>query len=348
MKKTIFIQVISYALLICGIAIAIICVNIYNRFKKVNIKTHDQGTTIVYIPSGSELKDILEILDSTLIIKNLNHLRWVAEFKNFPSHIHPGKYAVPNKINNNKLINILRSGSQVPIQITFNNIRTLKELSEVLSPQIEPTDSAILSAFESEELINELGLSKETFPSIFLPNTYEVYWSITPEQLVMRMYKEYEKFWTDDRKIKAARLGMTTFEVTTLSTIVDEETYYNSEKPIVAGLYLNRLKKGIPLQADPTIKFVIGDFTVKRILNRHLKIESPYNTYKVKGLPPGPITLPSIKGIDAVLNRNENNYIYMCAKDDFSGYHNFATTLKQHNENARKYRQALNRNKIFK
>ena len=210
-------------------------------------------------------------------------------------------------------------------------------------------DSLELSEFTTTPIYyKNIGYEKETLPSLFIPNTYEVYWDIKPEYLMIRLMKERRKFWNEDRLAKAKALNMTPEEVATLASIVDEETNNNAEKPIVAGLYINRLKRNIPLQADPTVKFALGDFARKRILLADLEVESPYNTYKRTGLPPGPIRIATIAGIESVLNYARHDYIYMCAKEDFSGTHNFATTLSQHNANARRYQEALNKLNIKK
>ena len=183
---------------------------------------------------------------------------------------------------------------------------------------------------------------------MFIPNTYEMYWNTSAIEFFERLHSEYDKFWNAERKAKAAALNLNPIQVSILASIVDAEALYDKEMPIIAGLYLNRLNKGILLQADPTVIFANGDFTVKRVTNSLLKVSSPYNTYKYSGLPPGPIMMPSINAIDAVLNKNDNNYIYMCAKEDFSGYHNFAVTVQEHERNAKKYRDALNKRNIFK
>ncbi len=183
---------------------------------------------------------------------------------------------------------------------------------------------------------------------MFIPNTYEVYWTTSPVNFAKRMKIEYDRFWNNGRLEKAGRLGLTPVEVSILASIVQEETIKKAEKPVVAGLYINRLKRGIPLQADPTLKFAIKDFTIKRVLNKHLETDSPYNTYLNAGLPPGPINFPEISSIEAVLNYKKHNYLYMCAKEDFSGYHNFSSTLAEHNRNARRYRNTLDSNSIWK
>ena len=192
----------------------------------------------------------------------------------------------------------------------------------------------------------QMGYAQETLPSLFIPNTYEVYWNMSADAFMKRMQKEHAAFWNDERLKKAQRIGLTPEEVSTLASIVEEETANGPEKPMVAGLYINRLNKGMLLQADPTVKFGLQEFGLKRILFKHLEVDSPYNTYKYAGLPPGPIRIPSIQGLESVLNYTQHNYIYMCAKEDFSGTHNFAVTAAQHQANARRYQQALNRRKI--
>ena len=204
----------------------------------------------------------------------------------------------------------------------------------------------LLSLLNDSAYCDSLGFTLETVMAMFIPNTYEVYWNIPAEKLMQRMKREYKSFWTDARLEKAKAINLTPVEVSVLASIVEEETAATDEYPIVAGLYLNRLHRGIPLQADPTVKFAVGDFTLQRILFEHLEIDSPYNTYKYPGLPPGPLRIPTIKGMDSVLNYMKHNYLYMCAKEDFSGRHNFAATLTEHNRNANRYRAELNRRKI--
>ena len=206
----------------------------------------------------------------------------------------------------------------------------------------------IANLLTEKSILQEYNFTKQTLPALFIPNTYQVYWNISAKDFLNRMFKEYKRFWTEERQNKAKAIGLTPIEVSILASIVEEETNNKSEKPMVAGLYINRLKKGMPLQADPTVKFAWQDFTLRRITNKHLTIDSPYNTYKITGLPPGPIRIPSPEGIDAVLNYSKHNYLYMCAKEDFSGTHNFASTLSEHNRNARKYWDALNKRKIYK
>jgi UPF0755 protein len=227
-------------------------------------------------------------------------------------------------------------------------VRTLPELAGKVTEYLE-CDSAEFAAYlTDEELPARYGFDRTTFTCMFIPNTYEFFWTETPADFTDRMQKEYERFWKGERDRKADKLGMSRTEVVTLASIVDEETLYDDENSRVAGVYLNRIDRGIPLQADPTLKFALGDFTVKRILNGDKKIDSPYNTYRYRGLPPGPISIPSISAIDGVLDHEKHNYIYMCAKSDFSGYHAFARTLEQHNRNAREYQRALDASRIYR
>ena len=240
------------------------------------------------------------------------------------------------------LFRMLRNGTQEPIRLVVPTSRTMDRLAATLSETLMIDSAEIASVLTDSTYLGAIGYTTATVPSLFIPNTYEVYWDISVDKLVERMERENARFWTAERKRKADALGLTHEQVSTLASIVDEETANNGEKPIIAGLYLNRLRIGMKLQADPTVKFAVGDFTLRRILGKHLLTESPYNTYRVTGLPPGPIRIPSIVGLDAVLNHAEHPYLYMCAKEDFSGTHNYARTLGEHRQNARRYIQALN------
>lgn len=231
--------------------------------------------------------------------------------------------------------------------LVFNNMRTFEQLAGKVSTYIEPDSIELLKHLLDPKLPSKYGFKQETFMAMFIPNTYEIFWSSSVTDFTNRMAREYESFWAKRDK-KLEKLKMSREEVSTLASIVDEETLLDEENERVAGLYINRLEKGIPLQADPTLKFAIGDFTRKRIVNADKEIVSPYNTYKHRGLPPGPISIPSVSAIDGVLNHEKHNYIYMCAKSDFSGQHAFARTLKQHNQNAAEYQRELNKRGIYK
>lgn len=268
------------------------------------------------------------------------------KYYKYDTRMKPGNYTIRPGDSMRDICLRLLSGNQTPVKLVVPSVRTLHRLAGAVGKQLMTDSASIAALLSDEQLIDSLGYTVETFPTLFIPNTYEVYWTMTPEQFIERMTKEHKHYWNANRLAKAKAQGLTPEEVSTLASIVDEETNKNDEKPIVAGLYLNRLHRGILLQADPTVKFAHGKFELRRILLDHLTIDSPYNTYKYSGLPPGPIRIPSIAAIEAVLSPAKHNYIYMCAKEDFSGYHNFATTLSQHNSNARRYQQALNQRGI--
>ena len=242
---------------------------------------------------------------------------------------------------------VSQAGVTAYIFVVFNNIRTPQKLAETVATQIEADSPEILSIFFDSALLAEHQLTLETIYGVFIPNTYEIYWNTSPSQFLERMIREYRIFWNEKRLARARNIGLSPMEVMTLASIVDEETLKTKEEARIAGLYMNRLNQGMRLQADPTVKFATGDMTITRVLKKHLAIESPYNTYRHGGLPPGPIVIPSVTAIEAVLNYERHKYLYMCAREDFSGFHNFANTLSQHNKNARSYQNALNRRKIF-
>lgn len=257
-----------------------------------------------------------------------------------------GNYSLKKGMTYRQLFNVLFFGNQTPVKLTFNNVRTLDRLAGRLSRYTMADSLSFFTLFKDSKFIDSLGFTYKTLPGMFLPNTYEIYWTETPRELLLRFKKEYDKFWNDDRIAKAKKLGLTPNEVTVVASIVIEETKAKSEMSTVAGVYLNRIKAKMPMQADPTVKFALNDFAIKRILNKHLDVDSPYNTYKNQGLPPGPITIVEGSVIDSVLEYKGHNYLYFCAKDDFSGKHAFATNLKDHNKNAAAYHKELNRRKI--
>lgn len=270
---------------------------------------------------------------------------YLAKFKK-TNQLKEGYYHFKKGTSANAFINTLRAGRQTPIKVTFNNTRTLADFAGKIAKQIRPDSTELLVFLQNDSLSQSYGFDQKNFIGMFLPNTYEMYYTTTPQGFTDRMHMEYLRFWTAERKKKAEKLGYTPQQISTLAAIVDEETNKNDEKSRIAGVYLNRLKRNIPLQADPTLKFAVGDFTIKRLLNVHIAADSPYNTYKYAGLPPGPIRQPSISAIDAVLNAEKHDYIYFCAKADFSGYHAFAKTLSEHNRNAAAYHRELNKRGI--
>ena len=302
----------------------------------------------IILREGTTFNQVLDTLRANDVLINYKAFVWVSKKKDYPDNIKPGRYLLCPGMNTNHIVNILRGGIQEPLDVTFNNVRVKEDLAGKVSHYIEADSISILNLFSNEEKISQLGFTPETFNAMFIPNTYEFYWTTTAEEFVNRMKREYDDFWNEERKTKASKLGLSPVEISTLASIVREETNKPDELSRVAGVYLNRLERGIPLQADPTVKFATGDITINRILNSHLEIDSPYNTYKYPGLPPGPINFPDIEAIEAVLNFEDHNFLYMCAREDFSGYHNFASSLADHNRNAAKYRTALDSAKIWK
>ena len=263
------------------------------------------------------------------------------------NNLKAGHYIMQEGVNVIQLVRMLKLGLQTPVNVTINNVKTPQMLAGKLSRQIMADSAAIAEIITDEALAKKLGFSSPlTMFSMFIPNTYEFYWTVTPDEFIERMRKEYKRFWTEERDAKRKRSGLSRTEVMTLASIVYEETRKADEMPRIAGVYINRLREGIPLQADPTIKYALQDFGLRRILYRHLKYPSPYNTYINRGLPPSPICMPSIEAIDAVLNFEKHNYIFFCARPSFDGYHNFARTLKEHNANAKAYQNELNKRKI--
>ncbi|TAJ05782.1 endolytic transglycosylase MltG [Marinilabiliaceae bacterium JC017] len=320
----------------------------YNIIFGANVDLGKSGVDYLYIPSDASFDDVVDLLTMDGWLIDASAFEWVAEQKGYSDRIRSGRFEVRNRMSNNALVNLLRSGKQAPVNVTFNNIRTKEQLAGVIHQRLEADSAELVRLMNDASLLGTYQFDVETALAMFIPNTYQMYWNTDAAGYVKRMAKEYQRFWNAARKEKAEAAGLTPLEVSILAAIVDEETIKEDEKPLVAGLYINRLKKGIRLQADPTVKYAIGDFTVNRILNKDLETDSPYNTYLYAGLPPGPIRIPSIQGIEAVLNHSKHKYLYMCAKDDFSGYHNFAKTLKQHNVNAAKYRNALRKKRIYR
>lgn len=257
-----------------------------------------------------------------------------------------GRYAIEPQDNMFGLFRRLRNGSQSPVSLTIPSVRTTHRLAGYLGQKLMLDSAAIDSAFHDNTFLAAYELDTATLPALFIPNTYEVYWTITLPQFMARMQKENRAFWTPEKQKQAAAAGLTPTQVMTLASIIDEETAAGEEKSMIAGMYINRLNARMPLQADPTVKYALGNFQLRRIMHGHLTIDSPYNTYRYEGLPPGPIRIPSIEGINAVINYVQHDYLYMCAKEDFSGRHNFARTYNEHLANARRYTQALNRRGI--
>ncbi len=344
-------SLIRYILLAIALIFVIAGIKIASVYKQVfspNIETPEKNEFFLYIPTGSQYEDVVALLEKEKMIKNRKTFDWAAEKKKYPENIHPGRYRIRNNISNNELLNMLRAGLQEPVNVVINMARTTEELAGKIAEQIEPGKDDLLALMNDESYLKEYGFNKQTVLGMFIPNTYEFWWNTSAEGFFERMYKEYDKFWNRERSGRAKEMNFTPNEVITLASIIINETNKEDEYRRIAGVYVNRLRQGIRLQADPTVKYALGDFERQRILKTDTYINSPYNTYLHAGLPPGPIAIPVIKAIDAVLQYEKHDFIYFCAKEDFSGYHNFARTLDQHNKNARSYQKALNRRKILK
>ncbi|RLD47747.1 MAG: endolytic transglycosylase MltG [Bacteroidetes bacterium] len=341
-------KIIFTILLILFLALAGAAYILYSIVLKPNVWTPNDESVAITIPTGSDFEDVKLILYAKGLVVNRKYFEWWAEKKKYPQLVKPGKYLIQSGMNNNELINLLRSGEQVPVQLIFNNVRDIYQVAQKVSQQIEADSAAIVDLITDSTYLTLLGLNNETASVLFIPNTYEMYWNTSAEGFIKRMHEEYIKFWSGSRTSKARSIDLTIPEVVTLASIVEKETNKDDEKPQVAGVYINRLKAGWRLQADPTVIYALNDYSIKRVLNKHKEIKSPYNTYLVAGLPPGPICIPSIASIDAVLNYDHHNYLFFCAKDDLSGYHVFAKTNRQHAKNAKKYQEALNKMGVYK
>jgi len=315
------------------------------RIYKLFFVSNTQGDPIyVHLYSGDDYSLLTKYLESSGTVINMKRFEKVAKYEKLPESVKSGRYKISAGMDNRQLARMFKLGWQVPINITISgNIREMSKLASVLSARLECDSISLLNALKDDELIDSLGFSSYSFPAMFLLNTYEVFWTITPKEIIKRFKKEYDTFWNSERMALANSIGLSPIEVSTLASIVSEESNLKVEHPIIAGVYINRLRIGMPLQADPTIKFALNDLTIKRILYSHLEIDSPYNTYQYRGLPPGPIVLPSPEIIDAVLNYTQHNYLYFCAKPSLDGSHSFAVNLSEHNRNAAAYHAAISR-----
>lgn len=340
-RKTLFIYLLILIFIVIG-------GSSYFLYTLLSTSFDINKTVHIYIDYNKNYESILTQLDTTAHIQNIEHFKKLSDFLKYPENIKTGRYKIEPNSDIRKLLKDLEAGHQSPIQLKFNNIRLKVDLAERLSQQLMLSKDEILGALNDSAICKKYGFTPNTFIAMFIPNTYEVYWDTSLSSFLDRMNIEYKKFWNDSRRQKAKEQGLSEIEVSTLASIVEEECFFADEYPIVAGLYLNRLRRGQLLQADPTVKYSVGDFSLQRILYKHLEVDSPYNTYIYQGLPPGPIRMSSIKAIDAVLNPTQHNYLFMCAKEDFSGRHRFAKTNAEHDLNAALYRDALNKRKIYK
>lgn len=337
----------KWAIAAIGAGAILLFAGIFVYFNLFAAQFQNEKKAYVYIDRDDTQDSILVKVEQAGMPRSMKAFRWLMNNLADTKTIHTGRYLINPGDGNYPVFRRLSKGQQTPLDFAINDIRTTGQLAKKIGNQLMVDSAEVAIRLNDSAFCAKLGFKKETIVCLFIPNTYELYWNISTADLFKRMKKEYSLFWTDERLNKAKSIGFTPSEVCTIASIVEEETNSNAEKPMVAGLYINRLHQGMKLQADPTVKFAVQDFTIKRVTGTYLRSDSPYNTYKFTGLPPGPIRIPSIKGIDAVLNYTRHNYIYMCAKEDFSGTHNFAATWEEHQANAKKYQNELNKRKIF-
>ena len=321
---------------------------IWQITKTPNYKVDEKKGFALLIPKGANFDTVWDSLRVNKIVRDELSFKFLAKLLKYKANIKEGRYVIKANMGNYEVIKKLRSGDQDPIRLTFNNIRLKKDLIHKIGNKFSFDSTALSKILEDSATAHKYGFTNETFMCMFLPNTYEVFWTTTPDELLGTMKTWYDKFWTEERKQKAKKIGLDPIKAQIMASIVEAETKKADEKPRVAGVYMNRLRDNMPLGADPTVVFAHQDFSIKRVTKALLQINSPYNTYKFTGLPPGPINLPDLASIDAVLNYEKHDYLYFCAKEDFSGYHNFAITFSDHLNNARIYQEALNTLKIMK
>lgn len=296
----------------------------------------------LYIPTGASYMLVLDELVAGGYIDDVASFDILAKRANYPDMVKAGKFKIKKGTSNYDLIRQLRSGRQEPVKLVINKLRTKEDFIEIVSAHLEPDSTEISDILNDNIFLTTHGFDTNTAIAAVVPDTYEFYWNTSAEKVYTRLVEYYNRYWNEERKQQAFEKSLTPIQVITLASIVEEESNKNDERPTIASVYINRLKLNMALQADPTLKFAVNDFTIKRVLDIHKEHISPYNTYKNTGLPPGPICTPSKASIDAVLNAKETDYLYFCAREDFSGYHNFASNYNEHMKNARAYQKALN------
>ncbi|MDR3132848.1 MAG: endolytic transglycosylase MltG [Prevotellaceae bacterium] len=343
-KKWLFIVILLLFLLSAGFV-----VKRFIAFYHISYEENVRDDAFLYVPTGAGFAAVIDSLHANGWLMDEAAFLAASQKDDYKAlQVYPGRYRIRKGMNNTNLLRMLKFGWQEPVKVVVAGaIRSNERLAKTLSRNVEPDSAALFRALSDDSLLQNFGYTPATVLGMIIPNTYEVYWNISAEELLQRLHKENVKFWNEKRTQQLQTIGLTRNEAVTLASIVNEETNKTDEMPRVAGVYMNRLAKDIALQADPTLKYAWNDFSIKRVLNKHKHIDSPYNTYKFPGLPPGPICIPSIAAIDAVLHYERHDYLYFCADAGFTGYHVFAKNLSQHNQNADKYRTALNRKKIY-
>jgi UPF0755 protein len=347
-KRKVIRRLLFFLFLFIVLPLFIVTLLVYKTCFRSNVWIREGVACSVYIPTDATFQNVKTLLYGQGLIINRRTFEWYARFRRYDHHIKPGRYILLPRMSNSILVQLLNSGEQTPVKVVINDFHGKEDLARAIAKQIEADSASLMSLMNDSAYLSHFGFSPHTILMMFIPNTYEFYWNTNADWFFERMCKEYNLFWNDDRVKKLNETGLTKEQVIILASIVEKETNQNDEKPRIAGVYMNRLQRGWLLQADPTIVYALGDPSVHRVLNIHKDIESPYNTYKHGGLPPGPICIPSIASVDGVLNYERNNYMYFCGRDDFSGYHVFSTNYLQHLVNARKYQKALDRQDIRK
>ncbi len=337
---------LAFALVIVTTLAATFSFYLWQVAQSPNLNVQGEKTFVLYIPQGAGYDQVVDSLHKNKIITDEIAFQFLTKWMEYRDKVKPGRYEIPPNSGNREIIGKLRMGAEDPVRLTFNNVRLKEDLIEKIGTKMAFDANDLLKILNDEAVCQEYGFSKENIMCMFMPDTYFIYWTLSPKEFMDRMKLEYKKYWTEERLAKAKSIGMSPIEVGIMASIVQSETNKKDEQPKVAGLYINRIQQGIPLQADPTVKFALNNFGLKRILNIHLSTDSPYNTYMNLGLPPGPIALPEPNALTAVLNYEKHDYVYMCAKEDFSGYHAFAVNYADHLANARRYQQALNERNI--
>lgn len=318
----------------------------YTKINGSNMNTGKEGKTYLYIPTGSNFENLVENLEKHDLLHSMSDFKWAAGFLHFGSKINPGKYLLKEGMSNKQLIRKIQLKDQEPVDIILHSLRLKENLASYVSKKIEADSASLSSLLTNPAFTDSLGYTPETVYTMILPNTYRFKWNTSSREFLQRMSRESARFWTPARLSGARAIGLDKVKVIILASIVNQESNKADEMPVIAGVYLNRLNQGIKLDADPTVIFANNDFSIKRVTRKYLIKDSPYNTYKYAGLPPGPITMPSLQAIEAVLNYRKTSYMFFCAKDDFSGYHAFAITREEHNANARRFQKALDARNI--
>lgn len=349
-QQTSFLKKILLSLLVITLSgAAAMIYTVYSYVYKTNISFRDKQTKYIYIRTTDNFQDVLKELKEKNILLNLNSFAWLAEYKKYNEQIKPGKYRITQGMSNNQLVNILKAGLQEKVKVNFYNLHTKEQFASRVAKHLEADSTQILEMLNDAGWLDKLGYNEDNALVLIPPGEYEFdSWAVTAKEFMNRMLQEHESFWNEKRRKQLVATKFTKQEVYTLASIIQEEQkQFVEERPRIAGVYINRLREGMKLQADPTVIFAVGDFSINRVLNKHLEIDSPYNTYKVDGLPPGPICIPTANAIDAVLNYEKHSYKFFCAKEDLSGKHNFAKTFEDHTCFAAKYRKALDKRGIY-